>query len=75
MGSRLFAGVGPQRSQQNQPQQRTAIIDQLQQFANQINGDPQQMVNQIVQERGISNEDYNRVVQGARNFMRQFGLN
>ena len=50
------------------------ILDQLQQFASQINGDPQQMVNQIVEERGISNEDYNRIVQGAKSFMRQFGL-
>lgn len=58
----------------NRQPQRNAVIDQLQQFASQINGDPQQMVQQIVEERGISNEDYNRVVQGAKSFMRQFGL-
>ena len=73
MPSRLFAGgAGPQNTTR-QPQ-RATVLDQLQQFASTINGDPQQMVNQIVQERGISNEDYNRIVQGARNFMRQFGL-
>ena len=50
------------------------MIDQLQQFASTINGDPQQMVQQIVAERGISNADYNRIVQGAQAFMQQFGL-
>ena len=50
------------------------MLNQLQQFASTINGDPQQMVNQIVRERGISNEDYNRVVQGAKAFMQQMGL-
>lgn len=53
---------------------RTAVLDQLQQFASTIDGDPKQMVQQIVEERGISNDDYNRIVQGAQTFMRQFGL-
>lgn len=54
--------------------QRTTILDQLQQFAGTINGDPQQMVNQIVQERGVTQEELNKVVNGAKQFMRQFGL-
>lgn len=56
------------------PAQRTTILDQLQQFASTINGDPQQMVNQIVQERGVTQEELNKVVNGAQKFMRQFGL-
>lgn len=56
------------------PAQRTTILDQLQQFAGTINGDPQQMVNQIVQERGVTQEELNKVVNGAQKFMRQFGL-
>ena len=58
----------------NRQPQKNAVLDQLQQFASTINGDPQQMVQQIVEERGISNDDYNRIVNGAQNFMRQFGL-
>ena len=50
------------------------MLDQLQSFASQINGDPQEMVQRIVQERGVSQEDLNRVVHGAQAFMRQFGL-
>lgn len=57
-----------------QPANRRAVLDQLQNFASQINGDPRQMVQQIVQERGVSQEDLNRVVQGAQAFMQQFGL-
>ena len=57
-----------------QPVNCRTVLDQLQNFASQINGDPRQMVQQIVQERGVSQEDLNRVVQGAQTFMRQFGL-
>ena len=72
MPSTLFRnGAGPRNEK---PAARNTILDQLHQFASTINGDPKQMVNQIVQERGISNDDYNRIVQGAQNFMRQFGL-
>lgn len=53
---------------------RRTVLDQLQNFASQINGDPRQMVQQIVQERGVSQEDLNRVVQGAQAFLQQFGL-
>ena len=56
------------------PVNRRTVLDQLQNFASQINGDPRQMVQQIVQERGVSQEDLNRVVQGAQAFMQQFGL-
>lgn len=59
---------------QQQPVNRRAVLDQLQNFASQINGDPRQMVQQIVQERGVSQEELNRVVQGAQAFMQQFGL-
>lgn len=57
-----------------QPVSRRTVLDQLQNFASQINGDPRQMVQQIVQERGVSQEDLNRVVQGAQAFLQQFGL-
>lgn len=56
------------------PINRRTVLDQLQSFASQISGDPRQMVQQIVQERGVSQEDLNRVVQGAQSFMQQFGL-
>lgn len=59
---------------QQQPVNRRTVLDQLQNFASQINGDPRQMVQQIVQERGVSQDDLNRVVQGAQAFMQQFGL-
>ena len=32
------------------------------------------MVNQIVQERGVTQEELNKVVNGAQKFMHQFGL-
>lgn len=56
------------------PVNRGAVLDQLQNFAAQINGNPRDMVQQIVQERGISQQQLNDIVEGAKGFMRQFGL-
>ena len=53
---------------------RQSVLDQLQTFASRIGGDPQQMVQRIVQERGVSQEQLDKVLQGAQAFMRQFGL-
>lgn len=71
MSNPLFGKVG---GGGKAPVNRRSVLDQLQSFANQISGDPRQMVQQIVQERGISQEDLNQVVQGAQTFMQQFGL-
>lgn len=53
---------------------RATVLDQLQSFASQISGDPRQMVQRIVQERGVSQDQLNKIVQGAKTFMQQFGL-
>lgn len=71
MSNPLFGKVAEKG---RQPVNRRTVLDQLQNFASQINGDPRQMVQQIVQERGVSQEDLNRVVQGAQAFLQQFGL-
>lgn len=57
-----------------QPVNRATVLDQLQSFASQLSGDPRQMVQRIVQERGVSQDQLNRIVQGAKTFMQQFGL-
>lgn len=57
-----------------QPVNRATVLDQLQSFASQISGDPRQMVQRIVQERGVSQDQLNKIVQGAKTFMQQFGL-
>ena len=57
-----------------QPVNRATVLDQLQSFASQINGDPRQMVQRIAQERGVSQDQLNKIVQGAKTFMQQFGL-
>lgn len=58
----------------DKPVNRATVLDQLQSFASQISGDPRQMVQRIVQERGVSQDQLNKIVQGAKNFMQQFGL-
>ena len=58
----------------NEPVSRATVLDQLQSFASQSSGDPRQMVQRIVQERGVSQDQLNKIVQGAKSFMQQFGL-
>lgn len=61
-------------SQTQKPERRNAVLNQLQNFASRISGDPRQMVQQIVEERGVTQEQLHQVVQGAKAFMEQFGL-
>ena len=52
------------------PNNVTNIMNQFQQFRNNFRGDPKQQVQQLLNSGKISQEQYNRAVQMANQFMK-----
>ena len=60
--------------QQMQPQQNTNLLQKFQQFRQQFQGDPQQMIQQMMNSGRINQSQYNQAVQMAQNFQKMFGI-
>lgn len=60
--------------QQMQPQQNTNLLQKFQQFRQGFQGNPQQMIQQMMNSGKISQEQYNRAVQMAQQFQKMFGI-
>lgn len=52
------------------PNNVTNIVDQFQRFRNNFRGDPKQQVQQLLNSGKITQEQYNRAVQMANQFMK-----
>lgn len=55
-------------------QQTNNIFQRFQQFRQNFKGDPQQMIQQMLDSGKISQQDYNRAVQMAQQFQGMFKL-
>ena len=60
--------------QQMQPQQNTNLLQKFQQFRQQFQGDPQQMIQQMMNSGRINQSQYNQAVQMAQQFQKMFGI-
>ena len=60
--------------QQMQPQQNTNLLQKFQQFRQQFQGDPQQMIQQMMNSGRINQNQYNQAVQMAQQFQKMFGI-
>ena len=60
--------------QQMQPQQNTNLLQKFQQFRQQFQGDPQQMIQQMMNSGQVNQNQYNQAVQMAQHFQKMFGI-
>lgn len=60
--------------QQMQSQQNNSLLQRFQQFKQGFQGDPQQMIQQMMNSGRIDQNQYNRAVQMAQQFQRMFGI-
>ena len=60
--------------QQMQPQQNTNLLQRFQQFRQGFQGDPQQMIQQMMNSGKINQTQYNQAVQMAQRFQQMFGI-
>ena len=60
--------------QQMQSQQNNSLLQRFQQFRQQFQGDPQQMIQQMMNSGRINQNQYNQAVQMAQNFQKMFGI-
>ena len=60
--------------QQMQPQQNTNLLQKFQQFRQGFQGDPQQMIQQMMNRGRINQNQYNQAVQMAQQFQKMFGI-
>ena len=58
--------------QQMQPQQNTNLLQRFQQFRQGFQGDPQQMIQQMMNSGKINQNQYNQAVQMAQRFQQMF---
>ena len=57
---------------QMQPQPNNILMQKFQQFRQSFQGDPHQMIQQMMQSGKISQAQYNQAYQMAQNFQRMF---
>ena len=60
--------------QQMQPQQNTNLLQKFQQFRQGFQGNPQQMIQQMMNSGRINQNQYNQAVQMAQQFQKMFGI-
>ena len=60
--------------QQMQPKQENSLLQKFQQFRQQFQGDPQQMIKQMMNSGRINQNQYNHAVQMAQQFQKMFGI-
>ena len=60
--------------QQMQSQQSNGLLQRFQQFRQGFQGDPQQMIQQMMNSGRIDQNQYNRAVQMAQQFQKMFGI-
>ena len=60
--------------QQMQSQQNNSLLQRFQQFRQGFQGDPQQMIQQMMNSGRIDQNQYNRAVQMAQQFQKMFGI-
>ena len=60
--------------QQMQSQQSNSLLQRFQQFKQGFQGDPQQMIQQMMNSGRIDQNQYNRAVQMAQQFQKMFGI-
>ena len=60
--------------QQMQSQQNNSLLQRFQQFRQGFQGDPQQMIQQMMNSGRIDQNQYNKAVQMAQQFQRMFGI-
>lgn len=60
--------------QQMQSQQNNSLLQRFQQFKQGFQGDPQQMIQQMMNSGRIDQNQYNRAVQMAQQFQKMFGI-
>lgn len=60
--------------QQMQSQQSNSLLQRFQQFRQGFQGDPQQMIQQMMNSGRIDQNQYNRAVQMAQQFQKMFGI-
>ena len=60
--------------QQMQPQQNTNLLQKFQQFKQGFQGNPQQMIQQMMNSGRINQNQYNQAVQMAQQFQKMFGI-
>lgn len=60
--------------QQMQSQQNNGLLQRFQQFKQGFQGDPQQMIQQMMNSGRIDQNQYNRAVQMAQQFQKMFGI-
>ena len=60
--------------QQMQSQQNNILLQRFQQFKQGFQGDPQQMIQQMMNSGRIDQNQYNRAVQMAQQFQKMFGI-
>lgn len=58
----------------SQPNGQNAFMARLQQFKKQFNGDPQQMIQQMLNSGKISQQQYNNAVQQANQIAKMMGI-
>lgn len=60
--------------QQMQSQQNNSLLQRFQQFRQGFQGDPQQMIQQMMNSGRINQNQYNQAVQMAQQFQKMFGI-
>ena len=60
--------------QQMQSQQNNSLLQRFQQFRQGFQGDPQQMIQQMMNSGRIDQNQYNKAVQMAQQFQKMFGI-
>ena len=60
--------------QQMQSQQNNSLLQRFQQFKQGFQGDPQQMIQQMMNSGRINQNQYNQAVQMAQQFQKMFGI-
>lgn len=60
--------------QQMQPQGNNSILQKFQQFRQGFQGNPQQMIQQMMNSGQINQNQYNQAVQMAQQFQKMFGI-
>ena len=59
---------------QMQSQQNNSLLQRFQQFRQGFQGDPQQMIQQMMNSGRINQNQYNQAVQMAQRFQQMFGI-